>query len=277
MTKIDSHQHYWRYNEKEFGWIGEEMQTIRRDFLPEDLKKELDHAGFDGSVAVQARQNLDETAWLLDLASKYSFIKGVVGWVDLCSSDLPRQLEQFGSHSKLKGVRHVIHDEPDIDFMLRPAFLKGIGQLRSYKLTYDILIFPKHLANTLEFVKQFPDQVFVLDHIAKPDIKNGIIQPWKAQIVELARFPNVYCKLSGMVTEASWKTWKQADFKPYLETVFESFGTDRVMIGSDWPVCQVAGSYKEVMGIVGDFIQTLSDSEKQRVLGQNAQKAYHLD
>lgn len=275
--KIDSHQHFWRYNEREFGWINQEMQQIRRDFLPEDLLKELDGVGFDGSIAVQARQNLDETAWLLELASKYSFIKGVVGWVDLCSSDARNQLEQFSSDSKLKGVRHVIHDEPDIDFMLRPAFLNGIRLLVSLNLTYDILIFPKHLCNAMEFVKQFPDQVFVLDHIAKPDIRNGIVYPWKAGIGDLAKFPNVYCKLSGMVTEASWTSWKPADFKPYLETVFESFGTDRVMIGSDWPVCQVAGNYKEVMGIVEEFINELSDSEKQKVMGQNARKAYHLD
>lgn len=276
MMKIDSHQHFWNYNEKEFGWINDEMQAIRRSFLPEDLKKELDNCGYDGCVAVQARQTPEETSWLLELALKYSFIKGVVGWVDLCSPELSSRLDKLTFNEKLKGVRHVIHDEPYIDFMLRPAFLKGIGQLARYNLTYDILIFPKHLPNTLKFVQQFSEQIFILDHICKPDIRKGIIEPWNKQITELARFSNVYCKLSGMVTEASWSGWKPSDFTIYLDTVLEAFGPERLMIGSDWPVCKVAGNYQAVVFIVEDYISKLSISEREAILGANATKVYGL-
>lgn len=274
--KIDSHQHFWHYNPGEFGWINDQMSVIRKDFLPADLKVELDKTGFDGSIAVQARQHLEETAWLLELASNHNFICGVVGWVDLCSTGLTKQLELLSANKKLVGVRHVIHDEPDDNFMLRPDFLKGIEQLQKYGLTYDILIFPKHLPNTLQFVKAFPDQVFILDHIAKPHIKNQVFTPWKENIEKLAKFPNVHCKLSGMVTEADWKRWKEEDMIPYLEIVLENFGFERVMIGSDWPVCKVAGQYGKVMEIVRNFIQNLSVAEQRAVLGENAQRIYNI-
>lgn len=274
--KIDSHQHFWHYNPEEFGWINQQMNVIRKNFLPADLKAELDNADFDGSIAVQARQKQEETSWLLELASNHSFIRGVVGWVDLLSKDLPEQLELFTTNKKLVGVRHVIHDEPDDDFMLRPDFQKGIKQLQKYGLTYDILIFPKHLPNTLQFVKTFPDQVFIIDHIAKPDIKNHVLSPWKENIEKLAKYPNVYCKLSGMVTEADWKGWKQEDFNPYLDVVLENFGTNRVMIGSDWPVCSVAGQYVKVMDIVRNYIHNLSATEQRAVLGENAQRIYNI-
>lgn len=274
--KIDSHQHFWHYNPGEFGWINDQMSVIRKDFLPADLKVELDKTGFDGSIAVQARQHLEETAWLLELASNHNFIRGVVGWVDLCSTELTKQLELLSANKKLVGVRHVIHDEPDDNFMLRPDFLKGIEQLQKYGLTYDILIFPKHLPNTLQFVKAFPDQVFILDHIAKPDIKNQVFTPWKENIEKLAKFPNVHCKLSGMVTEADWKSWKEEDMIPYLEIVLENFGFERVMIGSDWPVCKVAGQYGKVMDIVRNFIQNLSVAEQRAILGENAQRIYNI-
>lgn len=274
--KIDSHQHFWHYNPGEFGWINDQMSVIRKDFLPADLKVELDKTGFNGSIAVQARQHLEETAWLLELASNHNFIRGVVGWVDLCSTELTKQLELLSANKKLVGVRHVIHDEPDDNFMLRPDFLKGIEQLQKYGLTYDILIFPKHLPNTLQFVKAFPDQVFILDHIAKPDIKNQVFTPWKENIDKLAKFPNVHCKLSGMVTEADWKRWKEEDMIPYLEIVLENFGFERVMIGSDWPVCKVAGQYGKVMDIVRNFIQNLSVAEQRAVLGENAQRIYNI-
>lgn len=273
--KIDSHQHFWKYNEREFGWINDQMKAIRRDFLPLDLKRELDDSGFDGSVVVQARQIPDETSWLLSLANANDFIKGVVGWVDICSPGLKEQLEMFAENSKLVGVRHVIQDEPDQDFMLRPEFLSGIGQLASFGLTYDILVFPQHLPNTIKLVKQFPGQPFVLDHIAKPDIRHGILLPWKENIQKLAEYPNVSCKLSGMVTEADI-SWNASDFKPYLDIILECFGTKRVMIGSDWPVCTVAGSYGQVMKIVEDYIHTFSLTEKAAILGDNAQKFYKL-
>lgn len=274
--KIDSHQHFWRYNKEEFGWINDQMSVIRKDFLPADLKTVLENSGFDGSIAVQARQKLEETAWLLDLASHHSFIRGVVGWVDLCSPELPKQLELFTASGKLAGVRHVIHDEPDDEFMLCPNFLQGIKQLQKHDLTYDILIFPKHLPNTLKLVKAFPDQVFILDHIAKPDIKNQVFSPWKENIEKLAKYPNVYCKLSGMVTEADWSDWKQEDFTPYLDVVLENFGANRVMIGSDWPVCAVAGLYSEVMGIVRNYARKLTTSEQHMILGENARNIYKI-
>jgi L-fuconolactonase len=199
-----------------------------------------------------------------------------VGWVDLCSPELPQQLELITASEKLVGVRHVIHDEPDEDFMLRPDFLKGIEQLQKYDLAYDILIFPRHLPNTLQFVKTFPDQVFILDHIAKPDIKSRIFGSWKENIIKLGKHPNVFCKLSGMVTEADWKGWKQEDFTSCLDVVLENFGASRVMIGSDWPVCNVAGSYSDVMGIVRSYTGKLTSSEQNLVLGENAIRVYKL-
>lgn len=252
------------------------MQAIRKDQLPSQFKEELQKIGFDGSVAVQARQCLEETAWLLKLSDQFDFIKGVVGWVDLQSPKVGEQLAKYSRHSKLVGVRHVIHDEPDDDFMLGESFLHGIRLLEKYTLTYDILIFPKHLPNTIRFVEQFPNQTFVLDHIAKPSVKDKTTSFWKEGIERLAKFPNVYCKISGMVTEANWNKWSKDDFKPYLDVVFNAFGADRVMIGSDWPVCKVAGEYKQVMDIVLEYIQPLSIQVKNKIIGENAIKAYHL-
>ncbi len=275
--KIDSHQHYWHFNTDDYGWMGDNMSVIKRDFLPADLMSELQNSGFDGSVAVQARQNLIETNWLLQLADENPHIKGVVGWLDLQSENVENDIRIFAQHPKAVGVRHVIHDEEDIDFMLRPDFIRGVKILEKYNLAYDILIFPKHLPNTIRFVQEFTEkQTFIVDHIAKPLIKEGIISPWKEQITDLAKFPNVYCKLSGMVTEADWKTWKAENIKPYLDVVFEAFGTDRVMIGSDWPVCLVAGKYAEVMNVVIDYISAFSETEKAKILGENAEKAYRL-
>jgi L-fuconolactonase len=274
--KIDSHQHFWNYDSTEYSWISNEMEILKKNYLPEQLQSELSSIKFDGSIAVQARQSLEETQWLLALAEQNNFIKGVVGWVDLCSPKVDEQLKQFSKHPKLVGVRHVIHDELDDNFMLRKDFLKGIALLNKYGLTYDILIFPKHLANTIKFVSQFPEQVFVLDHIAKPFIKNGIISPWKEQIEELAKFKNLFCKLSGMVTEANTKNWKQEDLIPYLDVAFGAFGPDRLMIGSDWPVCKLAGKYKQVMDVVLSYIKKYSEKEKTNILGENALKAYQL-
>jgi len=275
--KIDSHQHYWHFNTDDYGWMGDNMSVIKRDFLPADLMSELQNSGFDGSVAVQARQNMEETNWLFQLADEFPHIKGVVGWLDLQSEDVENDIRIFTQHPKAVGVRHVIHDEEDIDFMLRPDFIRGVKILEKYNLAYDILIFPKHLPNTIRFLQEFSEkQTFIVDHIAKPLIKEGIISPWKEQITELAKFPNVYCKLSGMVTEADWINWKAENIKPYLDVVFEAFGTDRVMIGSDWPVCLVAGKYAEVMNVVIEYISTFSETEKTNILGGNAVKAYRL-
>lgn len=274
--KIDSHQHFWHYNAADYGWISNEMEILKNDYLPDALKIELSSMGFDGSIAVQARQSLEETQWLLNLAEQNNFIKGVVAWVDLCSPKIEEQLKQYSKHSKLVGVRHVIHDEEDVNFMLRKDFLKGIALLKKFSLTYDILIFPKHLANTIQFVSRFPEQVFVLDHIAKPFVKDKKISPWKEDIEKLSQFKNVYCKLSGMVTEANIKNWKQEDLFPYLDVVFGAFGSDRLMIGSDWPVSKLAGTYSQVMSVVVNYIEKYSEKDKNNILGGNAVKAYHL-
>jgi L-fuconolactonase len=274
--KIDSHQHFWIYNPSEYGWISDEMEILKKDYLPDQLQPDLVSAGFDGSIVVQARQSLEETRWILDLAEQNNFIKGVVGWVDLCSPGVEEQLVQFSGHPKLVGVRHVIHDEPDDNFILREDFLCGISHLKKFGLTYDILIFPQHLPNTIQFVSQFPEQFFVLDHIAKPLIKDKKISPWREGIEKLARFRNVYCKLSGIVTEANVKKWKQEDLIPYLDIVFDAFSPDRLMIGSDWPVCRIAGLYKQIMEVISDYIKTYSDEDKNKILGENAIRVYRL-
>ncbi|MBC8446055.1 MAG: amidohydrolase family protein, partial [Chloroflexi bacterium] len=214
--KIDAHQHFWHYNPDEHVWMTDAMSGLKRDFLPADLAPLLAQVGLDGSIAVQARQTLQETEWLLELADRRDFIKGVVGWVDLRSADVEAQLATYAQHPKLKGVRHVVHDEPDDEFMLRAEFLRGLGKLQALGLAYDLLLFPKHLPVAVEVVKQFPAQRFVLDHIAKPFIKDKVVSPWDEQLRELAQFDNVYCKVSGMVTEADTENWQPADFRPYL-------------------------------------------------------------
>jgi len=274
--KIDAHQHFWLYNEKEFDWIDDDMSELKRDFLPEDLKARLTSIHFDGSIVVQARQSLEETKWLLELAQKFDFIKGVVGWVDLCSPDITKQLKQFANNPFLKGVRHVIHDEADDQFMLREEFQRGISVLKDFNLTYDLLLFPKHIPYALQLIEKFPEQLFVLDHIGKPDIKNKEISFWKENLTKLAEYKNVYVKVSGMVTEADWKNWRKEDFKAYLDIVFHAFGPERVMIGSDWPVCTVSDSYEAVMEIVLDYVKQFASGYESQILGENCSRFYSL-
>lgn len=274
--RVDAHQHFWRYNAQEYDWIDESMSILRRDFLPQDLKPELDTTGFDACIAVQARQTLEETRWLLELAGEGPFIAGVVGWVDLRAQNVRDQLAQLAKNPKLVGVRHVVQAEPDDQFLLWPDFLRGIAALTEFHLTYDILIYPRHLPVAVEFVQRFPEQRFVLDHLAKPFIKAHTLEPWATHIRELAKFPNVFCKLSGMVTEAHWKLWKPSDFMPYLETALECFGPGRLMIGSDWPVCKVAGSYRRVMSVVIDLLQQYPDPVVDSVLGATALRFYRV-
>ena len=275
--RIDAHQHFWIYNSKEYGWINDDMRILRSDFLPEELAMEQKRAGFNGSIAVQARQSLQETEWLLDLADQNSLIKGVVGWVDLQSPQVRKQLQRFCKNSKFCGVRHIIQDESDDQFMLRSDFVRGIAILKEFNLTYDILIFSKHLPIACELVQKFPEQNFVLDHMAKPFIAKKIFEPWASDIKRLAQYQNVFCKVSGMVTEADWQNWKKQDFRPYMDTVFDAFGTSRIMIGSDWPVCTVAGTYSEVIEIVQNYISSLSVAEQDAVLGNNAENFYLSD
>jgi len=274
--KIDSHQHFWQYDKEEYSWITDNLSRIRRDFVPSDLLKELESHQIDGSIAVQARQSIEESKWLLDLAAKNDFILGVVGWVDLRSDSLDMQLSELSKNEKFVGVRHVVQDEPNDNFVLEEDFLDGVAQLAKYDLTYDILVFERQLPAAIKMVEKFPEQRFVVDHIAKPRIKEGLISPWKEHIQMMAQFPNVYCKLSGMVTEANWHEWFPNDFTPYLDVVCNAFGTDRLMFGSDWPVCLLAASYSEGIDMIQTYVSKYSEEEQQAIMGQNA-KNFYLD
>jgi L-fuconolactonase len=273
---IDAHQHFWVYDPREYDWIDDSMTPLRRDFLPADLKPELEQSGFQGCVAVQARQTIEETRWLLELAAASPFILGVVGWVDLQSPQVRSQLESVAGNLKLVGVRHVVQGEPDDRFLLRPEFLRGVSILEEFDLAYDILIYARHLPVAAEFVQKFPRQRFVLDHLAKPPIRSASLHPWAEGIRKLAAFPNVFCKLSGLVTEADWRHWKPDDMAPYLDVAFEAFGPQRLMIGSDWPVCTVAASYASAMAVVKDYLGRLSAEAQQAMLGGNAQRFWKL-
>jgi len=276
MQKIDAHQHFWRYDAETDGWITDEMKVLRRDFMPPDLKKELERNAFDGCVAVQADQSEAETQFLLDLSGEYPFIKGVVGWLDIRAKNFEQRLEHFAANPELKGLRHIVQDAPDDRFLLQPSFIEGVRLLADYDLTYDILIYERQLPAAVEFARQLPGQRLVLDHIGKPVMDKGPTGRWKEGIRALAEHPDTYCKLSGLVTEADWQQWKPDDFKPFLDVVFEAFGPERLMFGSDWPVCTLAASYSEVVGIVTEYIQALSDQEQQMIMGGNARAFYDL-
>lgn len=274
--RIDAHQHFWKYEPREYSWIDDAKRAIQHDFLPADLHKEIQQVGIDAVVSVQARQTMAETNWLLDLAGTHSFIRGVVGWVPLSDPKIAGILEPLSTKAKLKGIRHVIQDEPDDNFILRQDFNAGMRVLAHYRLVYDILIFERHLPQTIRFVDSHPNQVFVLDHIAKPRIKDHILSPWRENIVELAKREHVYCKISGLVTEADYRKWTPADLQPYLDTVLAAFGPRRLMFGSDWPVCLLATSYARWFKLVESEIAKLSPAERDRILGGTAVEAYKL-
>ena len=274
--RIDAHQHFWVYDQSEYAWIDDSMALLRRDFLPNDLEIELGRKGFQGSVAVQARQTLEETRWLLELATDASFILGVVGWVDLRSSNIRSQLEAFGGNPKLVGIRHIVQGEPNDRFLLQPEFLRGISLLEEFDLAYDLLIYPKHLPVAAEFVRRFPRQRFVLDHLAKPPIKSGSLRPWERGMRELGTLPNVFCKLSGLVTEADWQNWKPEHIAPYMDVAFETFGPRRLMIGSDWPVCTLAASYTRAIDLVESYLSQHATEVQEAALGGNAQQFWKL-
>jgi L-fuconolactonase len=283
---IDSHQHFWRYDAAEHGWIDDSMAAIRRDFAPKDAAREMAGAGVDAGVAVQVRQTLKETDWLLSLAGAHPTIAGVVGWIDLQADDVRAQLERFADRPKFVGVRHIVQSEPDDRFLMRPAFRRGIAALREFGLAYDILIYHRHLPVAVEFVAEFEEQRFVLDHLAKPPIRHGAsadrasraaqIDTWARDLHRLAAFPNVMAKLSGLVTEADWKTWTREDIRPFLDIAFDAFGAQRLMIGSDWPVCTLAADYAATMAVVTDYVSRVSRDERESVLGGNAQRFWKL-
>ena len=272
---IDAHQHFWNYQPLRDQWITEEMKAIRKDFLPDQLSPLLKKNKIEGCVAVQASQSEKETDFLIKCARSHSFIKGIVGWTDLQSPGLQPRLEYYYQFHEVKGFRHIIQSEAD-DFLLRGDFCNGIGLLEQYNFTFDILIYPKQLPNVLTFVKKFPNQFFVIDHLAKPFIKHQQLKPWKQQIQQIAMHENVYCKFSGMVTEANWLHWKTSDFKPFLETALEAFGSQRLLYGSDWPVCLLSADYEQQLQIIKQFIDPLSPSEKKLIMGENAVRFYHL-
>jgi L-fuconolactonase len=272
--RIDAHQHFWHYEPAQYPWIDDTMATLRRDYLPADLGPELAQAGIDATIAVQACQTVAETEWLLELAATHPFIAGVVGWVDLRSESVPDVLARLSGHSKLAGIRHIVQSEADDRFLLRPDFCRGIAALRAFDLPYDILIYPRHLPVAVDFVARFDDQPFVLDHLAKPEIRSGAIETWARDLARLAAAPNVCCKLSGLVTEADWNRWTPDQILPYLDVAFDCFGADRLIAGSDWPVCTVAADYRRTMTLVTDYLERRSASDREAVLGGNARRVW---
>jgi L-fuconolactonase len=274
--KIDSHQHFWRYDAVRDAWIKDSMAVLKRDFLPKDLGPELLANEIDASIAVQADQSENETKFLLNLAEKSSRIAGVVGWVDLLSPRVGERLEYFSHFSKLRGFRHIAQTEPDDRFLLRKEFVNGVAQLSTFGFSYDILIYPRQLPAAIGLVARLPEQRFVIDHCAKPEIKLRKTAPWEAQIREIAQNKNVFCKVSGLITEADWKLWKADDFKPYLDVVFDAFGAERLMFGSDWPVCLQAGTYRQAKQLIEDYVKGFSPADNAKVFGGNAARFYGL-
>jgi L-fucono-1,5-lactonase len=274
--RIDAHQHFWRYDAADYAWIDEAMAGLRRDYLPADAAAEMTRAGVGACVAVQARQSLEDTRWLLDLADAHPFILGVVGWVDLQSPGARRQLETFAGRPRLVGVRHIVQSEPDDRFMRRAAFRDGIALLEEFGLAYDILVYSRQLPMAIELVDHFPSQRFVLDHLGKPDIRGGGLRAWERDLRALASRPHVWAKLSGLVTEADWERWTPALLRPYLDVAFDAFGAARLMIGSDWPVCTLAADYQRTMRVVTDYVAGRPAHERDAVLGGTAQRFWNL-
>lgn len=274
--RIDSHVHFMVYQPEEHIWVTEELNSLKRSWLPKELAPLLQSIDFEGCVVVEARQMLKENSWLFELAALDESIKGIVGWVDLCSSNLVAELEKYAANPKFRGVRHLILDESDDDFMLRKDFQRGIRALQDLDLTYDLLILPKQIPLAIKLVENFPDQRFVLDNLGLPSIKDGSISPWDRDLAELAKSENVFCKLSGLDFMANWQAWQSTDFIPYLDIVFSAFGVDRLMIGSNWPVCTVSGNYQSVINIVAEYIQQFSPQVQAKILGENCAAFYQL-
>lgn len=274
---LDSHQHFWKYSPQKYPWIGDNMEVLKKDFLPQELRQIYNLQGISGCVAIQAEQSEEETDFLLELADLHLFIRGVVGWVDLRNPQLTSRLEHYSTRKKLKGFRHLVQDEPDAHYMLDPTFQKGLGSLEKYGYTFDLLVYPHQMEAAIQTVRNHPGLNFVLDHMGKPDIENGVIKKWANSIQTLALEPNVYCKISGMVTEASWTRWQLDDFIPYLDTVFQAFGTDRLMFGSDWPVCMVAAKYAAVINVLLHYMGGFSEQERQKLFYENTKDFYGLN
>ena len=275
--KIDAHHHFWKYDPVRYAWMNEHMEVLKKDYQPADLLVEIEKTGIDGAVSVQADQSMLETDELLEHAARHDFIKGVVGWFPLSDSSVEEVLSEYAQNPWLKGVRHVVQDEPDDRFILGDAFNEGIRKLEQFDLVYDILIYERQLAPSIEFVDLHPNLSFVLDHVAKPRIGDGLMDPWKEQMFELARRENLTCKLSGMATEANWTEWTLDGLRPYMEVALDAFGPNRLMFGSDWPVARLAVDYEPWVSLCREFISTLSPHEREAIEGGNAIRAYRLD
>jgi L-fuconolactonase len=273
--RIDAHVHFWRYSRAAYGWIDDSLALLQRNFLPEDAAREMRAAAMDACVAVQARQTLEETHWLLALADAHPLVAGVVGWVDLRAPDLDAQLDALASRPKLVGIRHIVQAEPD-DFLHGDAFRRGVRRLARHGLAYDILVYARQLPAAIQFAAALPEQRLVLDHLGKPDIRAGAFDGWRRDLERLAALPNVYAKLSGLVTEADWRHWTAGDLHRYINAALDSFGPDRLMIGSDWPVCTVAGGYRDVLDVVRTAVAGLSPAQQDAVLGGTAQRFWNL-
>jgi L-fuconolactonase len=275
--KIDAHHHFWKYDPVRYSWMNERMEVLKKDYQPADLLVEIEKTGIDGVVSVQADQSMLETDELLEHATRHDFIKGVVGWFPLADSSVEELLSEYANNPWLKGVRHVVQDEPDDRFILGNAFNEGIRKLEQFDLVYDILIYERQLAPSIEFVDLHPNLSFVLDHVAKPRIGDGVMDPWKEQMFDMARRENVTCKLSGMATEANWTEWTLDGLRPYMDVALDAFGPNRLMFGSDWPVARLAVDYEPWVNLCREFISTLSPHEREAIEGGNAIRAYRLD
>lgn len=273
--RVDSHQHFWRYTPEASAWIDDSMSALRRDFMPPELAVELQRAGVDATVAVQVGQSLAETRFLLELSERYDFIRGVVGWVELRARDVASTLAELAGNARFKGVRHIVQAEPS-GFLADAAFRAGVASLARFDLSYDLLVYARQLPEAVAFVRALPDVHFVLDHVAKPEIRAGKLEPWRQDIRRLAELPNVSCKLSGLITEAAWNAWTPRDLQPFIDVVVESFGPSRLLVGSDWPVCTLAGSYADVMRVFDDYFASFSAAERADVFGQTAARVYRL-
>jgi len=272
---IDSHVHFWNFDAVKDSWITADMKILRRDCLPGHLSALLNENKVDGCVAVQADQSEAETAFLADLSKTNSFIKGVVGWVDLQAENINERLEYFSQFPVIKGWRHIVQAEPD-EFLAGTKFKRGIRAMAPFNYTYDVLVYHQQLKPALEFVSRFPEQKFVLDHCAKPAIKDKEIDDWKTYMKEISMHPFMYCKLSGLLTEAKWNEWTETDLYPYLDTVFEFFGTDRLLFGSDWPILQLSGTYQQWKDMLDRYMEKYSAEDRQKIFGLNAVKFYNL-
>ena len=272
---VDSHVHFWKYDKVRYTWIDNSMKTLQKNYLPEDIEQTLKRNLVDGCIAVQAEQSELETHFLVELAKTHPFLKGVVGWTDLRAANVEERLYYFSQYPQIKGFRHIVQSEAD-DFLYDENFRRGVALLKSFRYTYDVLIYPQQLNAAIDFVSGFPDQPFVLDHCAKPVIRENGISGWKKDIEALAALPNISCKLSGLFTEAKWKAWSAADFYPYLDVVFQAFGTDRLMFGSDWPVMLLSGIYVQWKSLIDKYMENFTQEDREKVLGGNAERVYRV-